>query len=157
MFTHEENESQTTQDDDIGSCTMGFRNPLKEPRQSEEDERRLREARHIADKITELISDNTPVNENDQTRAIRYDDIIILLRHRTHAASFEKCLMEAGIPYSGIEKGTLLETLEVRDIAALLEVLTTPFNNLAVAQVLKSPIFALNDNVARNFINRWES
>lgn len=146
LFTNEDADISTEQVADNNQTPFELRNPLKEPRLIEEDERRIREAKYIAEKIITLVENSTPVNDTDHTRALRYDDIIILLRHRTHAAIYENALMQAGIPYTGVEKGTLLDTLEVRDVAALLEILTTPFNNLALAQTLKSPIFSLTDD-----------
>jgi ATP-dependent helicase/nuclease subunit A len=122
-----------------------LRNPLLTPRVLEEDKRRTMEAAFIAEKINELITAKTIVGEGVSARPLRYDDVIILLRHRTHAAIYERALMHAGIPYLGIDKGTLLETLETRDVMALLETLMTPFSNLALAQVLKSPVFDFTD------------
>jgi len=146
LFTNETTDTPTAPETGSAPVSISLRNPLEEPRLVEEDERRIREAKFIAGKISALVENSTPVNDANHARALRYDDIIILLRHRTHATIYEKALMEAGIPYTGIEKGTLLDTLEIRDIAALLEILTTPFNNLALAQILKSPIFSLSDN-----------
>ena len=146
LFANEDTDTSMENDTDSKQSSTRLRNPLLEPRRIEEDERRIREAKFIANKITTLIENSTPVNDADHARALQYDDIIILLRHRTHATTYEKALMETGIPYTGVEKGTLLDTLEVRDVAALLEILTTPFNNLSLAQTLKSPIFSLTDD-----------
>ncbi|MCW9056683.1 MAG: PD-(D/E)XK nuclease family protein, partial [Gammaproteobacteria bacterium] len=54
-------------------------------------------------------------------------------------------LRQAGIPYLGANKGTFLDCLEINDMEALLDTLITPFNNLSIAQVLKSPIFSASD------------
>lgn len=135
----------TTSDDGQPDASAPLRNPLLDPRVLDEDERRALEAGFIADKIGELMTANTIIGEKESARPLRHDDIIILLRHRTHAATYEHALMQAGIPYIGIDKGTLLETLETRDMMALLETLITPFNSLALAQVLKSPLFDFTD------------
>ena len=37
----------------------------------------------------------------------------------------------------------LLDNLEVRDLEALLRLLVSPYDNLALAQVLRSPVFGL--------------
>ena len=50
---------------------------------------------------------------------LRYTDIMILIRHRTHLHDLEQALREAGIPYLGNGKKTLLDTLEIRDMVAL--------------------------------------
>ena len=140
-----DNAEQHSAGDDVPAVESALRNPLLVPRILQEDERRVHEAKFIAGKIRELIAASTLVGETESSRPMKYDDIIILLRHRTHAAIYENALMQVGIPYIGIDKGTLLETLETRDVMALLEVLMAPFNNLALAQVLKSPIFDFTD------------
>ncbi|TNF38476.1 MAG: DNA helicase UvrD, partial [Gammaproteobacteria bacterium] len=78
-------------------------------------------------------------------RAIEYGDIFILVRQRSHLADYEKALRQAGIPYLGANKGTFLDCMEIQDMEALLDSIMTPFNNLALAQVLKSPIFSASD------------
>lgn len=122
-----------------------FRNPLLEPSVKDEEQRRVNEAQFIAEEIEKLISSSTIIGSDEDARHLNYSDIIILMRQRTHAGIYEKALNTANIPYVGISKGTLLETLEVRDLSALLNTLITPFDNLALAQVLKSPIFGCSD------------
>ncbi|HEY5604796.1 MAG TPA: UvrD-helicase domain-containing protein, partial [Gammaproteobacteria bacterium] len=145
LFKNDPGNSATDIESNPDVAAGSLRNPLTAARMIDEDKRRNGEAQSIAAKIFTLINSRTVIADGSQLRALRYDDIIILLKYRTHAAFYETALMKAGIPYSGIEKGTLLETLEIRDIAALLETLITPFNNLALAQTLKSPIFDLTD------------
>jgi ATP-dependent helicase/nuclease subunit A len=122
-----------------------FRNPLLAPSVKDEEQRRVNEARFIAEEIRTLISAPTIVGEGNSTRYLKYSDIIILMRQRTHAGIYEKALNAENIPYVGISKGTLLDTLEIKDLSALLNTLITPFDNLALAQVLKSPIFGCSD------------
>ena len=92
-------------------------------------------------------------------RPLHYGDIIILLRHRTHAGDIEQALREAGIPYIGANRGTLLHSLEVQDLVKLLNLLITPFNNLALASVLRSPLFACSEQdliaLASNEDGHW--
>ncbi|WP_455222833.1 UvrD-helicase domain-containing protein [Kaarinaea lacus] len=145
LFTNDSDKLEMENVADRAACSNDLRNPLDTPRIVAEDERRKREAQYIAEKISLLLQDYAVASDTGLSRPLRYDDIIILFRHRTHAAIYEAALMEAGIPYSGIEKGTLLDTLEIRDIVALLETLGAPFSNLALAQTLKSPIFDLTD------------
>ncbi|MDZ7749797.1 MAG: 3'-5' exonuclease [Halofilum sp. (in: g-proteobacteria)] len=71
--------------------------------------------------------------------------MIVLVRKRTHVAEYERALRERGVPFVGSERGTLLASLEVRDLEALLEVLLTPQSDLALAHVLRSPLFAADD------------
>lgn len=123
----------------------GLRNPLREPRGHPEQDGHLEEGRRIAACIQALVREGRAVQDEQGIRPVDYGDILILLRSRTHAAALERALREAGIPYLGAEQGTLLEALEVRDLVALLEVLITPYNDLALAQVLRSPLFDVSD------------
>jgi ATP-dependent helicase/nuclease subunit A len=125
--------------------STSLRDPLKRPRPDTEDTRHYEEGKLIAAKIKELIGNPTWIDADAQTRQLSYGDIMILLRHRTHAHAYEKALREARIPYIGAERGTLLNTLEVQDMVALLETLVTPYNNLALATVLRSPLFSCSD------------
>lgn len=121
--------------------SSGLRNPLKTPRLLKQDERHLNEGRLIATKIRSLLDANTLIGPAEDARPMHYGDIIILLRHRTHAGEYEQALREADIPYIGANRGTLLQSLEVQDLVSLLSILLTPFNNLGLASVLRSPLF----------------
>jgi ATP-dependent helicase/nuclease subunit A len=121
-----------------------LRNPLQEPRAELEDSQYAREAQLLAERIGALVADGTCVTRGEETRALQYGDIFILLRQRTHAAAYENALRAAGIPFLTASKGLLLEHLEVRDLVALLNLLISPFDNLALAQVLRAPLFGLS-------------
>ena len=124
---------------------VGLRNPLLEPRPQPADDLHTCEAGRIAQRIRELIDAGTLIGAAADARPLRYSDILILLRTRTHASTYETALRNAGIPYLGAARGTLLDSLEVRDLEALLNTLIAPHNNLALAQVLRSPLFAARD------------
>jgi ATP-dependent helicase/nuclease subunit A len=121
-----------------------LRNPLHEPRMSDSNQACLDEGRQIAVAIRQLLDSGATVEKNGAVRAPGYGDILILLRQRTHAPVYEQALREAGIPCLGASRGLLLDNLEVRDLVALLDCLVSPFDNLALAQVLRSPLFGLD-------------
>lgn len=122
-----------------------LRNPLQRPRSTDTDRRHTLEGGLIAQRIRALMDARTPIKDGATARVIDYDDILILLRNRTHVHAYEGALRDAGIPFIGAGRGTLLDTLEVQDMIALLDVLITPYDNLALAQVLRSPLFACGD------------
>lgn len=124
---------------------LGLRNPLTSPRPYLVDTTPLEEGRRIATCIQRLVTERAPVRDPEGVRAVGYGDIVILLRSRTHARAIERGLREVGVPYSGVERGTLLDSQEVQDLVALLELFTAPHNDLALAQVLRSPIFDATD------------
>ena len=123
---------------------LQLRNPLLQPRE-ERPSIYLQEGEQIASTIRQLIEQKTRIGEGDDARAIDYDDIFILVRKRSHLDDYEQALRQAGIPYLGANRGTLLDCIEIQDMEALLDTLLTPFNNLALAQVLKSPLFGASD------------
>ncbi|MBI3546956.1 MAG: UvrD-helicase domain-containing protein [Gammaproteobacteria bacterium] len=120
-----------------------WRNPIEQPLQTDEDTRHHQEGAVIANKIKEIIG--MPISDKAQVRPVNGADIIILLRDRNHARLYEDALRRAGIAYTGTGRGSFLQSLEVRDLMHLLQTLIEPYNNLALASVLRSPIFAVAD------------
>jgi len=126
------------------TVSTNFRDPLVEPRVTPEDKRREREGDILAEKIRSLIG--RPIFRNRKIQPLGYGDIMILMRSRTHASAYEAALRRAGIPYIGAGRGMFLECLEVRDILGLLRLLISPWDNVALATVLRSPIFAASND-----------
>jgi ATP-dependent helicase/nuclease subunit A len=120
-----------------------WRNPLEQPRRTEEDMRHRREADLIAGKIRELLG--TPLLDGEGLRPLHGGDVMILLRDRAHADYYEEALRRAGIAYIGTGRGAFLHALEVRDLIQLLRALNEPYNDLALAVTLRSPLFAATD------------
>ena len=124
----------------------GLRNPLQQPRVLPLDDRYQREGEQIARTIRELHDSATLIGTAGAARPLHYGDVMLLVRSRSHVGYYESALRDAGIPYIGAERGTLLESLEVSDMVALLEVLITPYNNLSLATVLRSPLYDCSDD-----------
>lgn len=122
-----------------------FRNPLRQPRPGQGTTRHDIEANLIAQRIRHLVDTAVPVSTDSEHRALRYSDIFILLRDRSHSPAYESALRTHRIPYTGVERGTLLASREVADLVALLNLLVTPFDNLALATVLRSPVFSCGE------------
>ncbi|ODR99832.1 hypothetical protein AUC68_01450 [Methyloceanibacter methanicus] len=79
-------------------------------------------------------------------RPIRAGDILILVRRRApFTAPMIRALKRAGIPVAGADRMRLLEQLAVQDLMALADVLLMPEDDLALAVVLKSPLFGLDE------------
>jgi len=122
----------------------GLRNPLERPLILPLTAAQI-EARLIAERIRALVDSHWTIGEGDDAQPLGYGDIKILLRQRTHAPLIEQALREARIPFRGTARGALLGRIEIKDIRALLTILGTPQDNLALAQVLRSPLFAATD------------
>ncbi|MEQ1774818.1 MAG: UvrD-helicase domain-containing protein [Burkholderiales bacterium] len=136
---------------DVTDKTPGLaalRNPLEMPLDVEEDLRRAREAGFLVEGIERIVGAWQVADDpaGDVTRPARYADVMVLVRGRTHLVAYERALRHAGIPYITSRQGGLLDTLEARDITALLEFLIAPFSNLKLAHALRSPVFGCDDN-----------
>jgi ATP-dependent helicase/nuclease subunit A len=119
-----------------------LRDPLTTPRMEEEDERRYREGLAVA---SALIAARAAIL--DETGELPpWMDIMLLVKKRAHLAAYEKALREVGVPFVSDKRGGLLESLEVSDLIALLNFLITPGDDLALAQILKSPIGGAGDD-----------
>ena len=125
-------------------CTK-LRNPLLEPRKEKINTLYQDEATMIAEQIKDLTETPHYIKTDKGTRAINHGDIMILVRARKPIKEYEQALRERNIPFISDKRGTLLDNLEIQDLEKLLDSLITPFNNLAIAQVLKSPIFDASD------------
>ncbi|MDD2686769.1 MAG: UvrD-helicase domain-containing protein [Gallionella sp.] len=121
-----------------------LRNPLTTPREEAEEGARHIEAVQFADQLKAIVSDWS-VNDEGNMRRATYGDIMVLVRSRTHLAVYEEALRAKHIPFISSRRGGLLDTLEAEDVQALLMFLITPFADLALAQVLRTPIFACSD------------
>src|SRR4029453_1587021 len=108
-----------------------LRNPLEAPLIDVEDSRRKREAGLLVAKIQEICETWRGADmEGKGFRAAEFRDVMILVRRRTHLAIYERALRIAQIPFVTSRYGGLLDTLEARDIVALLEFLVSPFSDL---------------------------
>lgn len=123
----------------------GLRDPLAEPAPNA-PQPRAEEARRVAERIQGLIG-RVLVRDGAGTRPARYADVFVLAASRTGLEVFEQAFKRAGIPYVGTRRGGLLGTLEAADLMALIAWLTRPDDDLALAHVLRSPIFAFPDDL----------
>jgi len=79
-----------------------------------------------------------------QGKAVPYREIFVLARSRTGFEAYERALREAGLPVQSDRSGGLLKTLEGDDLRALLTFVRRPIDDLALAQVLASPLIGLD-------------
>jgi ATP-dependent helicase/nuclease subunit A len=79
------------------------------------------------------------------SRACPAGEIMVLARKRDRLSRMRDALRQQGIASSITEKAALIELPEVQDVVALLDVLVSPGNDLALAQALKSPLLAWRD------------
>ncbi len=137
--TSEEDEEEAEED-------IILRNPLETPREIECDDRYAAEGEQIANTIKNLIEEKTLVTADGASRPANYGDVMILVKRRTHVGDYEQALLAQNIPFIGTQKKSLLGTLEIQDMIQLCNTLLTPHSNLALAVVLRSPLFSCSDN-----------
>jgi ATP-dependent helicase/nuclease subunit A len=95
----------------------------------------------IAERIAGMLAAGEPIWHKDGARAIRPEDILILVQRRS--ALFRKiiaALKTAGLPVAGVDRAQIAEPLAVRDLIALMRFLALPEDDLSLACVLRSPI-----------------
>ena len=127
-----------------------LRDPLTMPRAEAGEGSRHKEAEQFAGLLQAIVGEWAVTVENrdskkPEERRATYADIMVLVRSRTHLAGYEEALRRKHIPFISSRRGGLLDTLEAEDLQALLMFLITPFADLALAQVLRTPIFACSD------------
>jgi ATP-dependent helicase/nuclease subunit A len=109
---------------------------------------RVRLARRIAGSVRSWIARGEPVEEDGRTRPVRPGDILVLVRQR--GGLFEaiiRALKDAGVEVAGADRLVLTEHIAIMDLMALADALLLPEDDLALAEVLKSPLFGLDDDL----------
>jgi ATP-dependent helicase/nuclease subunit A len=80
-------------------------------------------------------------------RPVAPGDILILLRKREPMARLlQSALKREGVPVAGADRMALLGELAAMDLLALASVMLQPEDDLALAEVLKSPLFGFCDD-----------
>ncbi len=112
------------------------------------DEGREWEAAELAVRIRQMVFDKPLMiydKEADQHRAITLDDIAILFQTMSNVAIYEEGLRAQNISYITVAGRGYYSRQEVWDLLALLESLYNPFDDLALATALRSPLFTFSD------------
>ena len=106
-------------------------------------------ASQLADRIAGTIDAWLKSGEKLQSedRPIRASDILILVRKRNpFAVPMVSALKARGIPVAGSDRIALTDQIAVQDLLALGDFLTLPEDDLALAIVLKGPLFNFDDD-----------
>src|SRR6202043_1898800 len=103
-------------------------------------------ARRIAKCVGAWIGRGIAVGDGAGRHAVTPGDVLILVRQR--GPLFEaviRALKNAGIAVAGADRLILTEHIAVMDLLALADALLLPADDLALATVLKSPLFGLDE------------
>jgi len=79
-------------------------------------------------------------------RTVRAGDVMVLLRHRTRFVDLLiRRLKQLRVPVAGADRMILTEQIAVQDIVSLLRFLLQPDDDLSLAEILRSPLFGMDD------------
>ena len=107
---------------------------------------RAKLARMIAGAIRTWIARGDEVGTSGDRRRVRPGDILVLVRQR--GPLFEaiiRALKDAAIPVAGADRLILTEHIAVMDLLVLADALLLEQDDLALATVLKSPLFGISE------------
>jgi ATP-dependent helicase/nuclease subunit A len=108
------------------------------------------EARHLARRIHELIGKKQLRVTNRKSKKfgepLEYGDVAFLFRASGDMYRYEWALEDYGIPYFSETGRGFYRAREVRDVLAFLRALDNSRDEVAVAAVLRSPMFGVSDD-----------
>ena len=117
--------------------------------QPNEDQAAREPAYRLAERIAATIEHWFTNNEMlvSENRRIEPGDILILVRKRQPLAQpLIRALKARNIPVAGTDRIRVMDQIAVQDLMALGDFLLLPEDDLALASVLKSPLFGLDDD-----------
>ncbi len=107
----------------------------------------VRLAKRIQAEIKTLIERGTMTGSIGSRRALRYGDVLVLVRRRGNAFdAVIQALKRGGVPVAGADRLKLTEHIAIIDLMNLADALLLPQDDLALAIALKSPLFGLDDD-----------
>ncbi len=116
-------------------------------------EAHMHEARWVASHISLLFQDHIHIVHDAGDRPIRYSDIAILFRKRTHSLQFERALNQAHIPFINPFTKGIEEEEFYHFFSAFLELFSfqDPLS-IAYLTILKSPLIMISDETIANIL-----
>ena len=96
-----------------------------------------------------MLDDGYPVQgEDGALRPVEPEDIVILMRSpRSRMADFGAAMSRCGIPYSGGERESFFETLEISTVYSLLQIIDNPRQDVPLIAVLRSPLLGFTPDL----------
>jgi ATP-dependent helicase/nuclease subunit A len=106
---------------------------------------RVKLAKRIARTVKRMVDSGEPVGI--ERRAARYGDILVLVRQRGELfEAIIRALKNEDVEVAGADRLILTEHIAVMDLMALADALLLPQDDLALAAVLRSPLFGFSDD-----------
>ncbi len=110
--------------------------------------RRAQEADALAQRIRALVAEGRPVYDKrlGEHRPLGYGDVALLFQSTSAITVYEDALKRAGLPFVTVAGRGYYDRQEVWDLVNLLNALYNTSDDLALASVLRSPLFSLSDD-----------
>lgn len=130
-----------------------------EEEKEEDQSKALSEAHVIIRMIQQAMADEMVVSDafSGKTRPLQYSDIVILFRSMTWASTFEIAFKEAGIPLFVESRGGYFESIEIKIMMSVLQVIDNAQQDIPLAATLRAPFFQFtNEELAVIRLNHQE-
>ena len=116
---------------------------------AEDFDRTRVEADFVAGLVRKMLDEGYPVQgEDGALRPVQPEDIVLLMRSpKSRMADFGAALSRCGIPYSGGERESFFETLEISTVYSLLQIVDNPRQDVPLIAVLRSPLFGFTPDL----------
>lgn len=85
------------------------------------------------------------VESRDRGRINRWDDVALLFRASSGFSSYEQALANWGVPYLTVAGRGFYERPEIREVLTTLRALAEPWNQAAMAGLLRSALIGMSD------------
>lgn len=103
-------------------------------------------SKRIQSEIRRLVTGGTMTGRQGNRRRLTYGDVLVLVRRRGNLFdAVIQALKHAGVPVAGADRLKLTEHIAIIDLMNLADALLLPQDDLALAVVLKSPLFNLTE------------
>ncbi|MCY3945860.1 MAG: UvrD-helicase domain-containing protein [Anaerolineaceae bacterium] len=99
-------------------------------------------------RLREMVVQGIPIIDKtkNERRSLEYGDIALLFQTHRHRSKFEDAFGDLNLPWMTVDGRGFYGRQEVLDLLNLLRVLHSTQDELALASVLRSPLFALSDD-----------
>ena len=112
------------------------------------DDYRLAQAQLLARQLAAMVAGPEPVwvDADGEQRMARYGDVTVLFRTKSHMATYERALLDQGVPARILEGTGFYQQQEVADLRNLMKALLDPWDSHALLGYLRSPMAGLDDD-----------
>jgi ATP-dependent helicase/nuclease subunit A len=136
-------------DEDSGRVEMLVCQPDFEAVENDPDAPRRLESEAVADWIQSKIAQKCTIYDKHQglQREVALGDFAVLVPRNSDFAYFERAMSDRSMPYVVVSGKGYLDRQEILDLENLMRFLASPRDNHALVAALRSPMFALSDDL----------